>query len=93
MKDGAKENLFVFAKDGRFRDNQSRDVFSNDVFKRPNKKENFIADPAVINPPVLDSRPVTPSFDPRKRQRVTEKPRVSAEKEEITGSLLDSSPP
>ena len=88
MKDGAKENLFVFAKDGRFRDDPSSDVFSNDVFKRPNKKENFIADPAVVDPPVLDSKP---AFDPRKRQRVTERPRASGEKEEITGSLLDSS--
>ena len=89
--DDAQQNLFVFAKDGRFKDTASSDVFLEDVFKRPNKKENFIADPAVINPPVLETKPVTPSFDPRKRQRVTEKPRVSAEKEETTGSLLDSS--
>ena len=86
--EGSKQNLFVFAKDGRFKEDGSRDVFAADVFKRPNKKENFIADPAVVDPPVLDSKP---AFDPRKRQRVTERPRASGEKEEITGSLLDSS--
>ena len=90
--EGAKEHLFVFAKDGRFKDDASNDVFANDVFKRPNKKENFIADPTVVNPPVLGTpEPVTPNFDPRKRQRITERPRVSAGKEEAADSLLDSS--
>ena len=92
-EEGAKQHLFVFAKDGRFKDDSSNDVFANDVFKQPNKKENFIADPTVVNPPVLEttetSKPVTPNFDPRKRQRLTERPRVNSGLEK--DSLLDSS--
>ena len=93
MEEGAKQHLFVFAKDGRFKDDSSNDVFANDVFKQPNKKENFIADPTVVNPPVLEttetSKPVTPNFDPRKRQRLTDRPRVNSGLEK--DSLLDSS--
>ena len=92
-EEGAKQHLFVFAKDGRFKDDSSNDVFANDVFKQPNKKENFIADPTVVNPPVLEttetSKPVTPNFDPRKRQRLTDRPRVNSGLEK--DSLLDSS--
>ena len=85
-----KQKLFVFAKDGPFRD---EDVFANDVFKQPNKKENFIEDPTVIRPAVLETKTVTPPFDPRRR-RITKKPRVSADSSaetEESESLLSSS--
>ena len=91
VKEITKQKLFVFAKEGPFTDD-AQDVFANDVFKQPNKKENFIEDPAVIQPAVLGTKTVTPPFDPRRRRITTKKPKLSGESIEETGqTLLDSS--